>query len=302
MENRKKILLGCLFAFLSETIFGISYIFTKLATDVANTFDLLFWRGIVAFLTMTVCIVLGFVKVDYRGKKIGPLLLISLFNPIIYFIGETFGIKYTSASESGVILACIPIASLILSAVFLHKKPFKNQVIGIIISLIGITVTVVAVSFSITLSVPGYLLLILAVFSYGMYTVQVERTKGYTNMEITYVMLISSAIFYAVVALIVSFKNGSVNELLTIPFKSSVFTFAVLFQGVLCSMGGLLLATKAISLIGANRTSSFIGVSTVMSILGSVIFLHESFSIYQVIGAAIIIIGIYIANYEITKN
>ena len=52
----------------------------------------------------------------------------------------------------------------------------------------------------------------------------------------------------------------------------------------------------AIAKIGVNRTSSFVGVSTVVSIIAGVLLLGENFSAYQIIGVIIIITGVYIAN------
>lgn len=48
--------------------------------------------------------------------------------------------------------------------------------------------------------------------------------------------------------------------------------------------------------IGVNRTSSFIGVATVVSIITGAVILHETFTMYQIIGAIVIIIGVYVAN------
>ena len=55
----------------------------------------------------------------------------------------------------------------------------------------------------------------------------------------------------------------------------------------------------AIAKIEVNRSSSFIGVATVVSIIAGVMVLRENLSLWQIIGAVIIIIGVYIAN---TKN
>lgn len=99
---------GSLAALGCEALYGLSYIFTKQATDSASPLSLLGWRFLVAFLVMTVLILVGVIHIDLKGKKIRPLLLVAIFDPVLYFIGETFGISHTTASESGVFLACIP--------------------------------------------------------------------------------------------------------------------------------------------------------------------------------------------------
>lgn len=100
---------GCMCALGCEAIFGLSYIFTKTGTEDASAFALLGWRFLIAVVGMSICVVLGFIKIDLRGKSLKPLLLVALFSPCTYFIGETIGISNTTASESGIFLACIPI-------------------------------------------------------------------------------------------------------------------------------------------------------------------------------------------------
>ena len=59
---------------------------------------------------------LGVIHIDYKTKKPWPLLRMTLYLPAAYFIFETYGIELTSASESGTIIACIPIFTVLASA------------------------------------------------------------------------------------------------------------------------------------------------------------------------------------------
>lgn len=262
--------------------------------------SLLGWRFLIAFVIMTICVLTRIVKVDFKGKKPLPVLLVALFSPVIYFLGETVGINNTTASESGVFLACIPVVSLVASTLFLNKKPLKIQVIGIVITLIGVLVTVLAVGVSASLSVVGYLFLLIAVVSYALYSVFVEKANGFTGAEITYVMLIAGAAVFSILAIGESLTKGDFSTLLTLPIKDTNFLIAVLYQGIGCSVFAFFLSNMAIEKIGVNRTSSFIGVSTVVSILSGALILDESFSLYQIIGAVVIIIGIYVSNTRTT--
>lgn len=296
--GNKKTTLGILCALGCEVLFGFSYIFTKNATKVAGELELLGWRFFIAFAVILLCMVTGIIKVNLRGKGIKPLLLIALFSPCIYFIGETVGINNTTASESGVFLACIPVASLIASTLILKKKPKRLQVIGIIITLIGVIITVTAVGISSSLSILGYGFLLLAVFSYSLYSVFVEKASEYTGMEITVAMLSIGALVFVVIAICKSCINGNINNLILLPFKESTFVAAVLYQGIGCSIGAFFLSNIAIANIGVNKTASFIGISTVVSIVAGVLILQENFNMYQVFGGAAIITGVYTANIK----
>lgn len=304
MKNKKSTLLtGCLCALGCETIYGMGYFFTKQATDCASALELLGWRFAIAAAVMTVCVLAGLIKVDLRGKNLRPLLLVAIFNPMIYFVGETLGISRTTASESGVFLACIPVASLIASTFILHEKPSGRQAAGIVVTLAGVLVTVLALGASSSLSVSGYMLLMVAVVSYALYCVFVDKASDYTGGEITYIMLLAGAAIFVVLAFGEAIIAGNVGRLLTLPFEEKGFLTAALYQGVCSSILGFFLSNLAIARIGVNRTSSFIGVSTVVSILAGALLLKEPFTTPQIIGAAVILAGVYIANsYTGTKE
>lgn len=301
MNKQNSILIGCLCALGCETLYGLSYMFTKQATELASAFALLGWRFLIAVVIMTIFMMLGFIKIDLKDKDIKPLLLVALFCPCIYFLAETIGISHTTSSESGVFLACIPVASLVASTLILKKKPAKIQVIGILITLVGVIITVVAVGTSSSLSAVGYTFLIFAVISYALYCVFVDKVAEFSGAEITYIMLISVATLYIVLALAEAFAKGNVQELLSLPFKESTFLIAIIYQGIGCSVLAFFLSNVAIAKIGVNRTSSFIGISTIVSITAGAVILKETFTVMQIIGAVVIIIGVYVANAKVKE-
>lgn len=289
-------LVGCLCALCCETLFGLSYVFTKYATQTVPPFALLGWRFGIAALVMGVCVLLGVVKIELAGKPLRPLLAVTLLNPVIYFVAETVGIDRLTASESGVMLACIPVVSLAMSALLLHKKPSRNQVCGILITLVGVLATVFAAGASASLSVWGYLMLFVAVVCYSLYTVYVEKAEGYTEAEITFFMMMGGGVTFVLVAMAEALSAGTLQTLVTLPFTNHGFLVAVLYQGICCSVLAFFLSNAAIARIGVNRTASFLGISTVVSIFAGVSVLRESFSLAQIVGAVIILVGVYLAN------
>ena len=86
------------------------------------------------------------------------------------------------------------------------------------------------------------------------------------------------------------------KNLITLPIRNKDFLVAVLYQSLGCSVLAFFLSNVAIARIGVNRTSSFIGVATVVSIIAGALILKEQFTVFQVVGAVLIIIGVYTAN------
>ncbi len=294
--KRNDLIAGSMCAVGCEVLYGISYAFTKQATATASEFSLLGWRFALAFVLMSIFAGIGLIKVNLKGKSLKPLLVVALFSPVIYFIGETAGIRNTTASESGVFLAVIPVASLIASSWILKKKPSRLQTEGVLITLAGVLITVFAAGRSASFSIIGYAFLLMAVASYALYFVFVDRAGDYTSTEITYIMLAAGAIVFAALAIGESIMKGSLGQLAALSFRDAGFFSAVLYQGFGCSILAFFLSNVAIAKIGVNRTVSFVGISTVVSVIAGVVLLHESFTAFQIIGATIIIIGVYTAN------
>lgn len=296
MSNRKKIIIGCLYAIGCELLFGFSYLFTKQITSQVSPLTLLGWRFFLGFIVMTLLIKIGVMKVNFKGKNLKPLLLIALLQPVLYYIGETIGINLTTSSESGSILACIPIATLIFSAMILKEKPSKPQIIGITITLIGVLVIVLAKGLTTSFNVVGYAMLFLAIISYSLYSVYTQKLRGFSSTDITYVMLSSGAVVYMLLALVENFHDHSIKTFLLLPFTNLSFAVTVIYLGVGCSVLAFLFYNIALTYIGANRAVSFVGISTIVSVVAGVVLLKEHFTIYQGLGTLLVIGGVYIAN------
>jgi len=299
--TRNKVLIGSLCAIGCETCYGLSYGFTKAATLVASPFALLAWRFVVAVLFLGAGILLGIARVDFRGKSLRALLPVVALCPALYFIGETFGIKFSGASESGIFLAVIPVVAIIASTIMLRKRPSRQQVVGICITFAGVVTTTLAAGLRPSFSVPGYLFLLLAVLSYSLYMVYVIRAHEFSGVELTFAMLVAGAVTYVLLACLEALIDGGgagIVALLTLPTREHTVLWAALYQGIVCGAISFLLGNVAIQYLGVNRDASFVGISTFVSILAGVLLLGEPFSLLQGVGAAIIIAGVIIANWR----
>ncbi len=301
-ETANRTVIGIVCAVLCECLYGTAFLFTKQATGQVSMLTLLSWRFFVAFAVMSIPVALGLVKVSYKGKKLKKLVILAALFPVLYFIGETIGIDLTTASESGTIIACIPVASLLASSLLLKKKPSKMQIIGVCVSLIGVLITVLGVGITASLSVPGYLMLLVAVVSYALYSICVEDAPEFSGAEITYAMLAIGCVVFVAAALVEGLLTGTVRELVSAPFANTDLLTAVLYEGIGCSIAAFFMNNVAIVNIGVNRTSSFVGLSTVVTIVSGVLILHENFTVIQIVGAVVVVLGVYIANAATRKT
>ncbi|MGT2958970.1 hypothetical protein A9Q68_09020 [Streptococcus bovimastitidis] len=295
-HSQKNILLGCLSAFSCEVLFGLSYLFTKEAASQASAMALLGWRFALALAVMLVMWAFGLISLNLKKKGLGQAILLGLFSPVLYFVGETFGIKSTTASESGVFLATIPVVTLLMAILVLKDKPTKGQMMGISLTVLGVLISVFAVGVQASFSFFGYAMLLLAVLSYAFYCVLVEKSQAFSGVELTFVMILVGFCVFSTLAIIEGLTAGKLAELWALPLQQSSFGMAVLYQGIACSVLAFFLSNYAISQLGVNRTASFIGVSTAVAILSGVLLLGESFTFIQILGVLLIMLGVYISN------
>lgn len=143
-------------------IYGLSFMFIKITLKNISIFSLLGVRFALAALTMIMMYLFNMIDINYKGKNVLDLIKLSLLYPGAYFIFETIGLKYTSSTQAGIMMALIPIVIIILSTVLLKEKPSKAETGFILISICGILfITVMNGNIGEKASVIGFLSLLL---------------------------------------------------------------------------------------------------------------------------------------------
>lgn len=277
-------------------IFGFSFLFSKNALDSLNTFELLFMRFLMAVIAMTLLILIGIIKVNYRGKNIKLLIAVALWQPVLYFIMETWGLKYTTSSEAGVMMAFIPILVTILAGVFLNEKPTKLQSLFILMSVLGVVMIVLMGNETKTGGqLKGIIFLIIAVFSAAMFNIFSRRaSRNFTPIEITYFMMCLGLLVFGGVFFINGLRGGNLN---LIPKMGREVWISIFYLGVVSSVIAFLLTNYNLSKLKASQSAVFANLTTVVSVVAGITIRHEPFSLEKVFGTVMIILGVWGTNY-----
>lgn len=281
---------------LMAVIFGFSFLFTKNALDSLGTFQLLFLRFTAAALTMTILIIFGVMKINYREKGLKPLFKVAIWEPVLYFILETLALKYTTSSEAGVMMAFIPVLVTILAAFLLKEKPTGLQITFIVISVIGVvSIVLLGENGGLNGQLLGIILLFGAVSSSAFFNIFSRKASTiYTSFEITYFMMCLGMIVFGVFYFADGAIRGNMNLFAGVKLDSVA---AILYLGVLSSVVAFLLANYNLSKLPASQSSIFANLTTVVSVIAGVTIRHESFELYKILGAVMIIVGVWGTNY-----
>ena len=288
MQNTKRI--SMLSALCAQFIFGFSFMFTKIALGYASPITVIADRYIVAFATMTIVVL--FKKIKFKpSKNIFKLVLMSLFQPVLYFLCESYGIKLTTSGFSSVMISLIPIVSIFAGIIFLKEIPSLMQYVFTFVSVLGVVIMVYSGKADGTITALGVVLLMGAVVSSVLYNVLSRKiSKEFTALERTYAMMLIGLVVFASVSFAENFDNPA--NMIT-PFKHPLYTVSVLYLGAVSSVAAFLLLNYANTHLPVSKTTVFSNITTLVSVAAGIVFLDEKLSVVTVISAIMIIAGVW---------
>ena len=281
---------------LAIILWGFSFVWTNdIIQKGIPVFTFLFIR-----LALAGTLLFAFAKLTGKLQPIAKkdvkfLILMAFFEPFIYFIGETYGIKATdSAVLSAVIIATIPIASLFVEKMF-YKVPYTiYKVFGTAITLPGIVMVIMKNGESTSVDhYWGIALLFLAVAGATGYSSVVRKLSGnYNSITITTYQFVIGAAFF--LPFFLGWGLDGVNSTL---FSTEVMV-PLLSLAVLCSCVAFLFWVNAIKNLGMTRTNIFSALIPAVSAVGAAMLGQEEITLMSVIGIAVVTAGVIIAQRQ----
>ena len=226
-------------------------------------------------------------------KSFYPILLmsitsISVFNSIVYY-----SLNFTQVLNGALMISIIPVLIIFISFIFKTEKVNFSQILGLILSVTGVAIIVTRLDFAKLINLDlnkGDLWLLVAMFSWAIYSTMLRTHK--TGLE--YLSFISVIVSICLIFLFPQFLFEFNNHQI-IRFNIPVFLitgYVVLFAG----LGSYILWNKAVVIVGPNKAGIFLHLMPVFSSFMAIFFLNEKLMNFHVIGAIIIIIGIYLSS------
>lgn len=278
-------------AFIGYFLWGFSFMFSSLAMEEAEPFVMLAHRFTLATLLMLALVAAGKERLNFRGKRLGLLLVMGVFEPVLYFIGEAYGILYTTTAFSGVMIATIPLFVLPASALFLKEIPTARQVAWSMLSIGGVIVVALQGSGDGSVTLAGVLFLLLAVVSSVAFTILTRKLSAeFTAFERSFASFAMGTVSFWLLAALQCRQSPAQ---LVLPLTSGRYWLSMLFLAGVASVVCYLLLNQALADAPANRVAIGTNLVTVVSIFAGILFLHESFSWISVLASFAILIGIY---------
>lgn len=287
---KNKTISATLAALAAQVIFGFSFMFTKMSMQYASPMTVIADRYIVAFGGLTAVMLLTRTKIRFV-KNIWKLIVMSIFQPVLYFVFESYGIEMTTSAFSSIMISLIPVVSMISGIVFLKEVPSPMQYVFTAISVAGVIITALAGRADGTVTILGVLLLLGAVLSSVAYnTASRKISEQFSALERTYAMTVIGLVVFVTVAVIENIHNP---QNIIIHFTNPSYAIAVLYLGIVSSVVAFLLLNYANTHLPVAKTTVFSNITTVVSVFASALFLDEKFTSVTVIATIMIIIGVW---------
>lgn len=279
--------------------FGISFLMTQSALQEMPPMVLMSYRFGVAAIVLAILRGLHVIRINYKNKPVGGVILLSVFYPGISFFFETLSLQYVSSSQAGILVSIMPLFVTALGVLILKERPKKIQLFFIVVSVIGVAITVVfAKSKGDEGTFIGILLMLVSLFGGALNNVLSRKYSQYfTPIEITYMMIWIGAVIFTCIAIGQGLSNLQILSAYKAPFCSLKTFFTVLELSVGTSVIAFFCMNYMLSRLKAANASLFTNLATVISIIAGIVIMKEKLYWYQIIGGVLIILSVWGANY-----
>ena len=282
------------------TLWGMSYIWTdQLIALGIPVFYFVFVRilmaGVILFLFNTAY---GRIK-RIQKKDLPKFLLLAFFEPFIYFICETYGLKETgSPTLSAMIIATIPIFSIGAGIIFFKEKISMMNITGIMLSLVGIVMVAMSKGELGENFIWGVVLLLIAVLSeVGHASITKSLAGNYSSQIIVMYQFLIGSVYLFPLFIWKGIGDFDVNTY----FTPEVW-YPIICLAILCSSLAFSLWVSTIKNLGVAKSSIFSALIPVAAALIAWAIGHEYLNPRQWCGIAISTLGVILSQYTAKRR
>ena len=282
-------------AFLTVAVWGTTFVWTKLliinGLSPAQIFTL---RFIIAYVLLT-----GFSMWRGRHKWLSDnwrdeltMVALGLTGGSMYFLTENESLRFTTATNTSLIVCSCPLFAMLIIALFYKSERFsKRQALGSLVALAGMAAVVLNGHFVLHLSPLGDTLAFSACLCWALYTLLMKPVMGrYPAMFIT-----RKVFFYGILTILPYYIFVPDMPSWDVLMKPEV-AVNLLFLGSVASMLCYLTWSWCMKGLGAVVCTNWVYVNPITTIIAAWLILGEQITVYFLIGSALIIAGMYLSS------
>lgn len=267
-----------------------SFIALKSAIGPLGPMSVVFGRMVVASLCF-VYFIKSFTKLHFTKKDIKYILLMTAFEPCLYFIFEAKAMQYTTASQAGMITSMMPLMTAIAASLTLKEYLSKRVLVGSFIAVLGAIWLSLSAQSSENAINPllGNTLEFFAMICGTWYAISIRYlSQKFSPLFLTAIQAFVGALFFFPLA---------IWEYNTLEMHVTLNTLLwILYLGVVVTIGGYGMFNLALSRIEASRASIFVNLIPVFTVFLAYMFLGEVLKPEELMASGVILGGVIISQ------
>lgn len=282
---------GHLSALVTILIWGTTFISTKVLLVAFEPVEILFIRFVLGLIALVIVC-------PHRLRGTTPrqeltFAAAGLCGVCLYYLLENIALTYTLASNVGVILSVAPFFTAILShVVFQGTEKLRPSFFGgFVLAMAGIAL----ISFNgsaLSLNPMGDLLALLAALVWACYSILTKKISGYGySTLITTRRVFCYGIAFMIPAMFLFDVQWELSAL-----TQPVYLLNLIFLGLGASALCFVTWNTAVKLLGPVRTSVYIYMSPVITVVTSALILHEPVTPLAAGGMALTLAGLFLSE------
>jgi drug/metabolite transporter (DMT)-like permease len=232
-------------------------------------------------------------KINIKNPAwIGRLFILSLFGTGLHYGIQTIGLQFTTASNASVYAVTGPISITLIAALFLGERITLRKTLGISLALVGVLIVMgldTILAFDLKGHLLGDLLVFTSIIMWGIFTVLGKSmTRKMPALDLTTMVTVMGAAYMLPLGIIeMGVHSFSLADI------SAQAWVAVVFLGVTCSFFATLLYFYALEKTESQKVGVYLYTIPPMTAIIAAIFLGEIIGINLVIGAIVVLLGVY---------
>lgn len=293
LQSNKSIVLGHLGALLCVSMWGVSFVSSKVLLDNGmQPVEIYIWRFVIAYILIWCCRRMKLWADNWRDEL--RLLMCGLLAGSIYFLTENFALRYTLVSNVSLLTSMSPlITALLLGVLYKSERPGAGMLLGSLVAFLGVACVIFNSSFNLKLNPLGDILALSAAFSWALYSLVLKRLNA--NYDVWFIT--RKTFFYGVITALpfIAVEPPAYNIVQVLTRGELIGN--ILFLGVGASLVAFVLWAETVKKVGALKANNYMYLQPIITLIFSALFLGEAVSIVGVVGCALILIGLWLGDY-----
>ena len=277
---------GMLMLIFVNVMWGLSFIFSKAAlTEGMPAMTLAFWRyALTAVIMFPLCLKMeGGIRL---GKWAPRAFATTLLGITIYFYFELTGLQRTTASAASLILALVPMLTLLFRVAFCRERISRVRWLAVALSLIGAYFVIATDGGEGGGTLAGNLLMVCACLCWTGYILTTPKLiESCSSMRVSSWQAIAGAITLC------PFAFAERSEWVSV---SPMAWLCIFLLAVVCSAVCYVLYNEAMNLVDTLTISLTINLNPVAACIGGAILLGEVLAPMQFFGGMLIILSMIV--------